>query len=325
MGFQSQVNINPAVGVVGHVASMNPMSTVKAGPGGLTAGPNGVAVGRFAWNTYASAGGPGVANNSSGGVPSLPDGFISNEQQGLITTWLSASSLVVPAGLMVTEHDRGDFWAFATLKEALINDKIFANMFDGQILAAAAGSFPTNNSGTAAVISSATVASLTNYTLTINAITSGTVAVGQRVLGANIPQDAFIEALGTSTGGTGTVFLSKNVTALFTAQAISTSLPEATGGFVGTATFATSVMTVASVTTGALAVGQYVVSAGVAAGTYIASLGTGTGGTGTYNLSSTPGTISPAQAATSSAWIETPWYAKSPGNVMDLIAIGVKN
>jgi hypothetical protein len=84
-------------------------------------------------------------------------------------------------------------------------------------------------------------------------------------------------------------------------------------------------MTVVSVTTGALVAGQLVTSASVAAGTYITSQATGTpGGIGTYNLSTTPGTIT-TQACTTSAWFETSWFVNSPGNVMDLIAIGVRN
>lgn len=61
--------------------------------------------------------------------------------------------------------------------------------------------------------------------------------------------------------------------------------------FVGTATFATSVMTVTAVTSGTVAVGAPVVATGVAAGTRVSSFGTGTGGTGTYNLSTSPGTL----------------------------------
>ena len=62
-----------------------------------------------------------------------------------------------------------------------------------------------------------------------------------------------------------------------------------------TASFATNVMTVTVAGTGSFAVGQTVTSAGVAPNTYISSLGTGTGGTGTYNLSTSPGTLA-AQA-----------------------------
>jgi hypothetical protein len=58
-----------------------------------------------------------------------------------------------------------------------------------------------------------------------------------------------------------------------------------------TASVATNVLTVTAVAFGTLAVGQYVIAPGVPSGTTIASLGTGTGGTGTYNLSTTPGTI----------------------------------
>jgi hypothetical protein len=60
----------------------------------------------------------------------------------------------------------------------------------------------------------------------------------------------------------------------------STASPAA--GF--TASIAGTLMTVTAVATGALAVGQEVISAGVSNGTYITSLGSGTGGAGTYNL-----------------------------------------
>lgn len=52
-----------------------------------------------------------------------------------------------------------------------------------------------------------------------------------------------------------------------------------------TAAIAGTVMTVSAVGSGALAVGQFVHGTGVTADTYIVSLGTGTGGTGTYNVS----------------------------------------
>lgn len=66
-----------------------------------------------------------------------------------------------------------------------------------------------------------------------------------------------------------------------------------------TATFATSVMTVTAATQGKIAVGDEVFATGVAAGTTITSFGTGTGGTGTYNLSTSPGTLSSRAVSTS--------------------------
>jgi hypothetical protein len=327
MPFQKQVNTYQAPANLGAIASMNPLSTVAAGPGGLVAGAAGVLVGRFAWNTYPVAGGPGLAQNmcpiSDTEAPRVPDGFICNQQQGLITLWLGSESLGVPHGVMVTEHDRGDFWAQSTMSEAIIGNKVFANLITGQALAAAAGSTPASYSGTPAVIKG-TVASLTNFTMTITEVTSGVVAPGQLVVGENIPQGTYISSLGTSTGGTGTVFLTRNATKLFTAQDLTTSVPEAYGAFDGTASFATDVMTVTAVQSGAAVAGQLVTSANVAAGTYIVAQLTGTpGGAGTYQLSTEPGTIT-AQDVKATSWIETDWYVKSAGNVMDLIKIGLK-
>lgn len=317
--FQNQVNYKPAPGIVGGIASMNPLATVDAGPGSLTAGTNGVAVGRFAWNSYAVAGGPGVASNACSGAPRKPDGFISNQQQGLITTWLTSNSLVIPKGKEVVEHQRGDFWAFSTLSEAILGQKVYANLLDGQVLAAASGSFLTNATG---VAGSATASVTVNSnTLTVSAVAAGTVlAIGQLVTGPGIAPNTYIESLGTGTGGAGTYFLSQNAISTYSGQTYTTGLPEAFGGWVGTASFATNVMTVVSTTSGALAVGQIISSASVAAGTYIVAQLTAT----TYQLSTSPGTIT-TQAASATAWIETDWYVNSPGNVMDLIKIGVRN
>lgn len=65
-----------------------------------------------------------------------------------------------------------------------------------------------------------------------------------------------------------------------------------------TCSFATNVMTcTVAPSTGAFAVGQTITAAGVAAGTTIVDFQIGNGGTGTYLLSTTPGTIA-AEAVT---------------------------
>ena len=101
-------------------------------------------------------------------------------------------------------------------------------------------------------------------------------------------------------------------------------------GFVGTASFATNVMTVVTSTGGPLHVGSLVTSAGVAAGTYVTAQTSGTpGGVGTYTLSTAPGTIA-TQAATATDYVETgttpgsvPWIVNSAGTgaIGDLIKI----
>ena len=101
-----------------------------------------------------------------------------------------------------------------------------------------------------------------------------------------------------STAGTTSAVQSDIVVA-----AIDTS---STTTFSGTASFATNVMTVTVASSGTLKAGDTITSSGVAAGTYITSFGTGTGGTGTYNLSTSPGTIT-AQAVTAKSPSELAW------------------
>lgn len=72
------------------------------------------------------------------------------------------------------------------------------------------------------------------------------------------------------------------------------------GPFAITASCSTSVLNVTA-TAGVLLVGQQITGAGIPAGTTIASLGTGIGGTGTYNLSTTPGTVT-SSAMTAFGW-----------------------
>lgn len=79
---------------------------------------------------------------------------------------------------------------------------------------------------------------------------------------------------------------------------IVTSQPAASVGLTMTASVATSVLTVTAASgtiydeaTSGSGQGSTIVGAGIPAGTVVASRGTGTGGTGTYNLSTTPGTI----------------------------------
>lgn len=64
------------------------------------------------------------------------------------------------------------------------------------------------------------------------------------------------------------------------------------GTAVVTGSIATTVLTVTAVPSGTLAVGDVISGAGVTVGTTISSLGTGTGGTGTYNLSASQTVVS---------------------------------
>ena len=326
MSFQNQVNANQAPAKVGDRASMNSVQVVDAGPGNLTAGTGGVTVGRFAWNTYVS--GAGTALNNASGVPVVPDGFIANEQQALITVYLGETSLVVPAGLGVTEYDRGDFWAKSTYSEAVIGNKVFANVFSGECLAAATGAFPTNDSGSATSVTA--TGTVGTYSINISAIAAGVVAVGQKISGTYIAAETYIESQAdSSTGSTGNYNLSRPLLGSFTSGTLALVSPEGNGGGVVSASANTGspTLTINSVTTGHVYAGMLVSGTSIPSGTYISALGTFTNaaGTGTVTLSAnTTGTISSASIKTSS-WIETPWTVKSAANVGELMKIGIKN
>lgn len=233
-GFQKQVNYEPAPGVEGDIASLNPLINYVTGPYGLISGASGVICGRFGWTVDDLS----VNNNAllvAAGAARTPSGFIANEQQGLQTVYLAESGMGILPGQAMELFTRGDFW-IKPKTTATRGLKAFANMFDGTVYPAAAGA-----------------------TVSASAIT---------------------------------------------------------------ASFATNVMTV-TVTSGVLAIGQAISGTGVPANTYISSLGTGTGGTGTYNLSTSPGTVGSASGIVASNHIETRFQLLSAAAINEIAKIGL--
>lgn len=196
-GFQKQVNTTPAIGVAGDFASGNPRSSHVAQEGAFVAGTGGVTVGRFAW---IQSDGKTVKNSGQG----KPDGFIHREQQALISTYLAESSNLVPAGFPVTIMRDGDYFATSTVATAEKGEKAFAKFQDGTMQPAAA----------AATIAAAEVTgAIAATTLTVSAVASGALSVGDLITGANVSAGTYITALGTGTGGTGTYTVSVSQTA----------------------------------------------------------------------------------------------------------------
>ena len=220
--FQTTVNANPAPAVEGDFASANPRASMLAGEGQLIAGAAGVIVGRFARAKLSD----GTVTNADPGVASRT-GFVHRDQPALITAWLGDSSMTVQAGLEVTLHDDGDFWArFAG--GGSVGQKVFANYATGAAVAAAAGATVAGASVTANLTSG-------SATMTVTGVTSGTLAVGQPVSGTGIPAGTTILALGTGTGGTGTYTLSANATASNTGVTVTAAGAEETPWYLHTA------------------------------------------------------------------------------------------
>jgi hypothetical protein len=110
-------------------------------------------------------------------------------------------------------------------------------------------------------------ASTSGTTLTVTAITNGTIAAGQVLFGVGIAQETVITALGTGTGGAGTYTINTSQTVA------SEQMNSATAGAVITASMSGTTLTVTGVTSGTLFPGQTIQGASVTANTIITALG----------------------------------------------------
>jgi len=120
--------------------------------------------------------------------------------------------------------------------------------------------------------------SISGTTLTVTAITNGTIAINQALFGINVTQATVITALGTGTGGIGTYTINQSQ------SVASTQMNSAAVGAVVTGAISGTTLTVSAVTSGTLVVGQTIQGSTVTAQTIITALGTGTGGIGTYTV-----------------------------------------
>ena len=124
---------------------------------------------------------------------------------------------------------------------------------------------------------------ISGTTLTVMAVTNGTIGVGQSLFGVGITQETIITALGTGSGGVGTYTINISQT-VSTAERMNSTAVAA----VFTATISTTTLSVTAVSSGTIYLGQTVQGAGVTANTVITAQGSNivlsqtivTGGTG---------------------------------------------
>lgn len=197
MGFQGSVNRQPSPGVAGSFASVNPSASVVTGPFALTAGPNGVNIGNFAWADPVT----GIVNNTGTGVPT---GFVIRDMQAVMFNLLAQSTMNIPQGYPVTLMSAGDFWAKCN-SPASPGQKIFASLADGSLLADTAGAAVAAASVTGSIAAPVGAA---QSVLTVSAVTSGTLVVGQEITGTGVAAGTAITAILTGTGGIGTYSVS---------------------------------------------------------------------------------------------------------------------
>jgi hypothetical protein len=123
---------------------------------------------------------------------------------------------------------------------------------------------------------------LSSSLLTVTGTVTGTIAVGQMVLGAS--SQTYISSYGTGTGGAGTYIVSNTQSSAVNIYGTTGGFVDASGGaasFTGNIAVTTGILTVTGVT-GTISIGQMVIGGNVVAGVYI------TGGSGsTWNTTTT--------------------------------------
>lgn len=317
MPFPNQVNVQPGIGVAGDFTSGNPRSFIDAGPFGLVAGTQGVAVGRFVWLSYATAdadGAPASVNNFGFGAPS---GLIHREQQALITQYLGEATMVVPAGFEVSVMNGGDLLVSNSGSlQALPGYTAYANLSTGAVTFA--------NGSSAASSASNTASTATVPTPTFTGVINGNILTMSSTPSGFVPLGAILSGTGVATGTqivsqlTGTVGGSNGAT-------YTVSIPEQTvAATTVTATYA--LVNVTGTPTGSIAVGGAITMTGLVSGgtAYVYQNGTGTGGIGTYYAGSPTGTLavvgSPVAFA-STTTVATGWIAASAGLTGELVKI----
>lgn len=298
-GFQTQVNLTPALAVAGDFASANPRASVLAGEGGLVAGVGGVTVGKFAWVDD-----DGKTVVSHGTATRAPDGFVHREQQGLIQVYLAESTMNVPEGFPVTLHNEGDFFAVVGGSTAATRGAaVYANYADGGITIGAAA---TGASATGSIGATFTASADTDATKLVVTSVTGLISIGDTLSGTGITAGTTVlSQVSGTTGGAGTYQLSAaNTTSAATVTAFGI------------------VMKVTAVASGVLAVGQAVSGAGVPSGAVIASQVSGTtGGVGVYTLDTAATAYAASTTITVVAGVLTDFVAQSAAAVGELVKI----
>jgi len=305
--FQTFTNVLQAPGIAGDFASANPretaLSSQQYGNAGFVAGPNGLTIGLFAWLDAATY---RIASNSGPGVPT---GFVHRAQEALITTYLNAYGLTIPAGMMVGNlFTAGDFFVVNNgTTEATPGMKAYANNGTGQASFAATGNPTTGGTSTASTISAQTGSSaastIADNVFTTGPAVTGTLVVGGVLSGTGVASGTTIVAQLTGTaGGVGTYEIApRNQTVA------STTISETYG-----------LLTIGGTVVSGFAVGQTLNGANVTAGSTITGLGTGTGGAGTYYTQTQTAASAAINTYTNT---ETNWYCRSFGAPGDVVKI----
>lgn len=281
-GFQNVINNQPGVGRAGDFAGAQLRTVVPGVRGQLlaAAAPNSPYVGQFAWADQLT----GLVYGNYQGTLASKIGFVHNDTQAIIEPFLASTESYFEANLPVTLFDKGSFWANFPAG-ATVGQSVFANYAGGSVYAAASGTSTQVASVTGAIAA-------TTGVLTVSAVASGTLAAYNFLTGANITtapgvtKGLIITSQLTGTmGGIGTYQTNYTGAAAIASATILANNAVQTNYLVDTAAFANAVftgyisatgaLTVSSVISGALAIGQTFQSGGIVPSTVTITSGSG--------------------------------------------------
>jgi hypothetical protein len=157
----------------------------------------------------------------------------------------------------------------------------------------------------------------------VTAVTSGVLRVGMTIIGNGITAGTRITSLGTGTGGLGTYNINNSqlvTSTSITAQVVISGFTSKVGPAVVVGGISGTTLTVASVSSGTLAIGQKITGTGIAANTYITG-GSGSSWTVSVSQTVTAGTtitagysVKLAFATQTSAPAASKWYQIKDSN-----------
>ncbi len=303
MSFQSTVNVSNTLGFPGSLAFSGP--TRATGMNIYSAGTPNYFGYAYTITGAATAEPPLAAPNGATaqvGGSGVFAGILFNRRENVLN---GTTGNPLGATLALADNSIGDLLTMGYVFVNLPGPANPGDLVTYDPLTGALNSIPPTVAFTASIAAGGSAGVADVMTVTAIATTGGKLTVGQVVSGTGV-ETATIISLGSGTGFTGTYNLStinqQTVSSTNTMRAANVPAP----AFVGTATFATNVMTLATIASGEVLIGTQIFGVGVPANTVVTALGSGTGGTGTYTLNQTVGTITPAIAVTGPANVLVP-------------------
>ena len=269
MGFQTVVNVELAAGIPGTLYDDGPVRAAPYELNSALASYN--VIGATAYTVTSGDPGTNAASGvvAAGGTGAFAGILMNPKVYANVGTSSGplTSNLTLPNFTIAELLTMGDIWV-SLPGPANVGDLVCYDQTTGAL-----STYPRQVQFTGAMA--------TTGVLTVTAITVGQIQIGSQIGGIGVPGGTFVTALGTGTGGTGTYQTSAvntGFTGAIAAEAMTgTSLPPAAAAFTGIIT-TTGVLTVSSVTSGELAVGQVLYGTTLAVNPVITALGTGVGG-----------------------------------------------